>query len=65
MAHSLNPRTLDREILAQRLNACAQARWYVLNCDADCRAHNRAAYRQRIFNARWWRTTCYCVLGGR
>jgi len=65
MGRSLNPRTLDREILAQRLAACALSRWYVLACEPDCRAHNRAAYRQRIFNARWWRTHCHVTLGGK
>jgi hypothetical protein len=60
-----NVKAMDRTILAQRLAWCALARWYVLNCDPDCRAHNRAAYRQVIFNARWWRTNCRITLGGR
>ena len=58
-------RAMDRTILAQRIAGAAQSRWYVLNCDADCREHNRAAYRQRIFAVRWWRSNIGVYLGGR
>lgn len=56
---------LDRQILAQRLAWCELARWYVLNCERDCRSHNLEGYRAAIYNARWWRTHCYVTLGGR
>lgn len=62
---SFNVKAMDRQILAQRLAWCALARQYVLDCEPDCRAHNREAYRQTIYNARWWRTNARITFPGR
>jgi hypothetical protein len=57
-------RAVDRWILACRLAGAASARWYVLNCEPDCKAHNRLAYRQRLASARDWRIAGRVRLGG-
>lgn len=64
-AERFDVRAADRVILAQRLAWMATARWYVLNCEPACRAHNREGYRYAIKAARWWRTNAPARLGGR